>query len=113
MTDATAMIDNQEMVTITFTDARTGPCNLNNEYVIRNGDNIWETVRKERGQDNIVTITFKPVPDVLSDTELTIATRNGNVESQQSAAVSLQQLPQGKFGSTPSRSKAVKHVSKF
>ena len=94
MTDATAMIDNQGMVAMTFTDARTGPCNSNNEYVIRNGDVIWATVGGERGQDNIVTITFDrdTVPD--QEPELTIATKNGNDESQRSPAVSLQ-LPPG------------------
>ena len=96
MTDAKAMIDIQGMVIITFTDARTGPCNLNNEYVIRNGDTIWATVRGERGLDNIVTITFERhiVPD--QEPELTIATKNGSDESQRSAAVSLP-LPPGKF----------------
>ncbi|XP_065831917.1 cell adhesion molecule DSCAM-like isoform X2 [Oscarella lobularis] len=92
VTDAKATIDNLEEVTITFTDARNGPCNSNNDYVIRNGDTIWATVRGERGQDNIVTITFDrdSVPD--QESELTIATRNGNDESQRSAAVSLQLL---------------------
>ena len=112
MTDATAMIDNQGMVTMTFTDTRTGPCNSNNEYVIRNEDTIWATVRGERGQDNIVTITFNRdrVPD--QESVLTIATKNGNDESERSPAVSLQ-LPPGKFGSTPPRSRPVKHIQNF
>ena len=96
VTDAKAIIDNLGDVTITFTDARTGPCNSNNEYVIRNEDTIWAIVRGERGQDNIVTITFNrdSVPD--QESVLTIATKNGNDESQRSAAVSLS-LPPGKF----------------
>ena len=78
VTDAKATIDNLGEVTITFTDPRTGPCNSNNEYVIRNGDTTWATVRGGRGQDNIVTITFErdSVPD--QESVLTIATKNGN-----------------------------------
>ena len=109
MTNANAVIDNQGRGTITFTDTRTGPCNSNNNYVIRNGDTMWKTVGVER-QDNIVTITFEG--DILSDGDnaLTIAAKNGNDESQRSAAVSLQST-QGNFESASPRSR--KHVSKF
>ena len=46
---------------MTFTDVRTGQCNSNNEYVIKNGDIIWATVRGGRGQGNVVTISFDRV----------------------------------------------------
>ena len=109
MADAKAMINNGGKAVVTFTDARTGLCNSNNEYVIRNGDIEWESIGVER-QDNTVTITFERdiVPD--RDYELTIAATNGKYESQRSAAVSLQ-FSQGEFESAPTRSR--KHVSKF
>ena len=114
VTDAKAMIDNQGTITITFTDARNGPCNSNNEYVIRNEDTIWATVRGERGQDNIVTITFDQDLVTHGDYELTIAAKNGNDESQRSAAVSFDESPQSEFESTPPRSRTVvERVSKF
>ena len=103
MADAKAMINNQGKAVITFTDARTGPCNSNNTYVIRNEDTIWATVRGER-QDNIVTITFQQDLVTDGDYELTIAAMNGKYESQRSAAVLLQSTL-GNFELTLQRSK--------
>eukprot|EP00118_Oscarella_pearsei_P015814 m.145583 g.145583 ORF g.145583 m.145583 type:complete len:817 (+) comp38428_c0_seq1:446-2896(+) len=78
---------NSEENTITFTESRTGTCNTDNEYILKNEDTVWASTTTRNG-DN-VTITFDRVIDTGAYS-LTITAQNGNQESVPSAAIQFE-----------------------